>query len=1002
MLFIGPILWYTNLNQQILCNEKKINIVTTCLATFQDNELDPPNLMGTIESNRRIIIPMLSSSVNDARLSRANSIINEDTSIDDIFTHLTIQQIQKLNKDYKQNVTNAKEDLHGLVGNKYRDLIKIAEDISNMYEVTSEVDQKLSDLSYGQSRFVSFNTLNSFSKYSSTIRRKEASEARRNEKLTILKNIINNQLVSFEIRLLSSHRRPPLTNTSNYIYYAKCFYTLECIFGDTLKTDKHLANKLEAFKASFVSYLEAELSSYNAFSLTSYSNDAGKHKPSQNLIWEDIISSANSYLVSDDLDDLNEDEDEEEDVRLHDTDYNEDSDPEDALHEAYNKGSLPIVNYLIAYIILNHNNEELDTLSKVHDNFIKLRYDYLDKILSKILSTSKLGNTYNINFFKIFKYIENTCDYISKYLNTEKPTKNELLKNLKQDTGTWKASSLIGFHNWIENEDVKFNHDLVLRNVTNPKAVTVDDFPKLLAIFSDNLINQNSNNSEKGINNLSNSFVIFHNFIISLKKLDVSMVTNGSNSKLIELLSNSLKNNKTIATGLLENVISKTKHIFTLHFEALSKELGATADILSTIKLSVSDKKFASGTRSLELFSSDLVETIDADLNKYIDFVSQISSLPSLSTTNHDICHQINIWFDTYFEYKDIINFEKESDLNRLSPKNCLSHLSEALLSHKTTLSGKWGNFSRELMLNKFETLTESFNETLYNKIDNIIQAIESLVKTNEKNNDMKTFYYLLRILLTLSDRFVSFNESNNQNDRICKSISALHTLCKDIFGSIVKNIPCINNDDSSFLESFDTFIANLLSTPNGTLGLDLPNRPSLGLSSLMFYLSSKYLSPFTEDYTKDYEYGKLFLNQHVYKMFTEAKKEWILEDLIQKRIINELPGSVSNTDGNKDDNKEPIENKKEPLVGNDIDSSVITKEKFLLVFTNIVYLLQFANGTPVNDVNDSLIQGHAKKIKEAMQDKIDIDELSMTLIVKNIAEFYKSNRGIYLPLLIS
>lgn len=1000
MLLIGPILWYINLNQQnILCNEKKsMNSVTTSFATFQDNELDPPNLIGTIESNRQIIRPMLSSSANDTRLSRANSIINEDTSIDDIFTHLTIQQIQKLNKNYKQNVTNAKEDLHGLVGNKYRDLIKIAEDISNMYVVTSEVDQKLSDLSYGQSRFVSFNTLNSFSKYSSTIRRKEASEARRNEKLTILKNIINNQLVSFEIRLLSSHRRPPLKSTSNYIYYAKCFYTLECIFGDTLETDKHLANKLAAFKASFVSYLEAELSSYNAFSLTSYSNDAGKYKPSQKLIWEDIISRANSYLVSDDLDDLNEDEDEEEDVRLHDTDYNEDSDPEDALHETYNKGFSPIVNYLIAYIILNHNNEELDTLTKVHDNFVKLRYDYLDKILSKILSASEPENTYNINFYKIFKYIENTCDYISKYFNTEKPTKNELLKNLKQATGAWKASSLIGFHNWIENEDVKFNHDLVLRNVSNPEAVTVDDFPKLLAIFSDNLIKQNSNNNEKGINNLSNSFVIFHNFIISLKKLDVSMITSGSNSKLIELLSNSMKNNKTIATDLLENVISKTKHIFTLHFDALSKELGATADILSAIKLSVADKKFSSGTTNLELFSSDLVETIDADLNKYIDFVAQISSLPSLSTTNHDIYHQINIWFDTYFEYKDIINFEKESDLDRLSPNNCLSHLSEVLSSHKTNLSGKWGNFSRELMLNTFETLTESFNETLYNKIDNIIQAIESLVKNDEKNNDVETFYYLLRVLLTFSDRLMGFNESN-QNDRIRKSISALHTLCKDIFGSVVKIIPCVsNNDDSSFIESFDKFITNLLSTLNDTLGLDLSNRPSLRLSSLMFYLSSKYLSPFTENYAKDYEYGKLFLNQHVFKMFTESKKEWILEDLIQKRIINELPRSVSNTD----DSKESIENKEEALIENDIASSTITKEKFLLVFTNIVYLLQFANGTPITDVNDSLIQCHIKKLKEAMEDKIDIDDLSMTLIVKNIAEFYKSNRGIYLPLLIS
>lgn len=952
---------------------------------------------------------MLSSSTNDTRLSRANSDVNNDTSIDDIFTHLTIQQVQKLNKEYKQNVTNAKNDLHGLVGNKYRDLIKIAEDISNMYVVTSEVDQKLSDLSYGSSRFVSFNTLNSFSKYNSSIRKKEASDARRNEKLTILKNIINNQLMSFEIRLLSWHRRPPLKDTSNYIYYAKCYYTLENIFKDTLKTDMHLADKLAAFKASFISFLEAELSSYNAFSLTSYSNDAGKYKPSQNLIWEDIISSSNEYLVDDNLDDLSDED--EEGISFQDTDYNEDSDTEENLHETYNKSSSPIINYLTAYIILNQNNEELDTLTKVCDKFVNLRYCFLDNVFSKILSTSNSEDTPHINFYKIFKHVENTFDYVSKYFVRETATQNELLRNLKQATGTWKASNSIGFHNWIENEDVKFDQDLVLSNVSSQTAVsvTIDKFSKLLSTFSDNLIKKNSNNRGEGINHLSNVFVILHNFIISLKKLDVSMITNGSSSKLVELLSSSLKGSKTIVTDLLENVISKTKNIYALHFEALSKELemGAATDILSTVKQRVAHRKFNSESPSFDLFSSNLVETIDADLNKYIDFVAQISSLPSLSTTNYDICHQINIWFDTYFEYKDIITIEKESDLNRLTASNCLSHLSVVLLRNKSTLSGKWGNFSRDLLLQGFETLTANFNETLYDKIDNITEQIELSVKSSEKNNDLETLYYLLRVLLALSDRLVTFDENNKQNARVCKSTAVLHALCKDIFGSIVKIIPSLsNNDDSSFIDSFDKFIDHLFGCLSDTLTSELPNRPSLNLSSLMFYLASKYLSPLTSNYSKDYEYGRLFLNQQVYKTFIELKKEWILKDLIQNRMIDVLSDSlVDNTDDNKGDveNKEGIENKGKLLPNkNERGSSSITKEKFLLIFANIVYLLQFANGTPINDVTDILIQEHIKKLNQATKDEVIIDDLSMKLIVKDIAEFYKSNRGIYLPLLIS
>lgn len=944
--------------------------------------------------------------VKDDPLNRLNSIISEKTSIDDIFTHLTVPQIQKLNREYKQNVSNAKNELHALVGSKYRDLIEIAEDISSMYAVTSEVDQSLLNLSYKQSRFVKFSGSNAASNYNSFIRKQEASEARKAEKLTILKNVINNQLTSFEIKVLSSRQRPPLRNTANYIYYAKCFYTLETIFKDTLSTEKQLSDKLTAFKSSFLAFLRERLSSYNVFSLSSYSNSASEYRPSQNLVWENLFTGQNIYLADDDFNVYDEDENED---NLQDIDYTEEADIEEGLHETYNKNTSPIINYLVAYIILNHNNEKLNTLDKIRDNFVSLRYDFLDSLFKKILSTAEPQNISHVNFYKAFKYIENTCDYVSKYFDTSKPAKNELFKTLKQTTGSWKASSLIGFRNWFEVDDIKFELDLILSHSGDQSSeVTVSSlnkFPLLLSSFCDALIKLISDNSNSWLTDLSHVFVIFHNFIICLKKLEFFMISNGSSSKLIDVLSKSTQNDKTIAVCLLDSVILKTSDVYTTHLKGLTNEskIGKDDSILSVIKLNLSNRDFNAETTDAGLFTSNFVETIDHDLDLYIDKVAQITSLPPMSNVQKDVCHQINIWFDSYAEYNALISFENASDWSLLAPRNCLSHLSDVLSRNKTNVSGKWGNFSRDLLLNNFKELTISIDKDLHTKIDFLVKEIGESVQDYQNSNDLEALYYLLRILVTLLDRMTKLNKEASNKDSLSKPISVMSQLCKDITKSIVSIIPNVEaKNNQSFLDSFDKFVDKLLECQDNEQSSEIPSRPSLRLSSLMFHLSSTYLSPNSSDYSKDYSSCKIFLNQHISEMFIEAKNKWILEDLIQKRIIDKL-ASYSSSQIVKDDLEIEPENKESSTVHNEEqDKFVISKEKILLIFTNVIYLLQFTNDSPVHEIPNTCIQDVCKKINEATQNTLILDDLSVKLAAKNIGEFYKSNRGFYLPLLIS
>lgn len=204
-------------------------------------------------------------------------------SVDDIFRQMSIPQIHKLSREYKLKIEKTKSDLHSLVGSKYRDLIKIAEDIDSMYLISSDVDLKLTDLSYQKSNFIPFSNSNSHAKFNTIVRANHAREARRSSRILILRDAVNNILEKFDLKLSINENGSPLVHTSNLIYYAKVYYTIESLFADLLERYSNLKQKFLRLKENFINYLENELSSYNLFDNAVYGTTNDKIKHNQKL-----------------------------------------------------------------------------------------------------------------------------------------------------------------------------------------------------------------------------------------------------------------------------------------------------------------------------------------------------------------------------------------------------------------------------------------------------------------------------------------------------------------------------------------------------------------------------------------------------------------------------------------------------------------------------------------------------------------------------------------------
>lgn len=863
-------------------------------------------------------------------------------SANDIFIHLTVPQIVQLNGEYKAQVTRAKQDLHNLVGTKYRDLIRIAEDIDEMTQLTEEVDTKLADLSYRQTKFVNFSTKNPYAKFNSQFRQTKVKRSRDQSKPVILNYLINKKLVAFDLKLLNGK----ISNVSVLIYFAKVYHSIEFIFSDILSTNSPLNSTFLQLKQNFIHFLQLKLSTYNpstdSFLVNSHSLDIN-----------DILQSHNRQapsLESDDFDFLDDDDDPDNLATAVD---DEETDDLANLHLSFSNTYPQIVIYLISYIILNHTNPDLNTLTKILDKFISLRISYMNSLIGELKSTR--SNLANIKFFQLFKYVENTCEYVEKYFEPKKLVPSDLFRLLKQASAPWKATDIIGFHHWFESDDVKLNQDVYLINLPQSSLIAAHESLSSLSSVISSLLSHifDSFNSKDPLSILTNHLIVLHNFIVSLGKVEISCAVNGKTSKLLAMVTSTR-----LVEEVLQMVTSNISQTFSQHCETLSSE-----DIEDSIINVIKREPVSENTdRSLGMFSVDLVDFIDTEINDYITYVRDSSLSSSFSTIdrfpNEIFTKNINDWFDLCISLTYFLETDELKTSNRKHGALAFVHLVNFMGRKFDELNDRlltWGKFSQSVLLDNFKKLNSEINDQFWAQITAFAENIEKLA-----NPKITLFnaYFLLQITIVLKGRI----QKHESEDHKQKAVDSLDKSLQALYGYIIDQIPQGNN---SYLSSLENALSATTDSLESDISYDIPTRPSLKLSSLLYQLSSKFLSPGSDQ--EAYQYTKCFIFTDINgkDIFTKLKNEWLKTKLIDEFILAKLPVTETKLPG----------------------------EKTKVIFAELVYISCFLN-------NPELVNSSLAKINDVSESPIA--ESTSQAITKGINDYYKSSKNLFLPLLIN
>ena len=274
-----------------------------------------------------------------------------------------------------------------------------------------------------------------------------------------------------------------------------------------------------------------------------HAND--KFRPSQRLNTNDLVMNNSQILLQDDFDiDYEVDDDELDDGNDDDKEANNAFEVDEIVNsklESYDKNTLVICNYLISYTILNGGK------APVASKFIELRMAYIDSLLNDLPTKSPLDQ---VNFYQIFKFLEHTCNYVDSYFEK---TSSDYHRILTHVTKPWNATTLIGHKVWIEDELIQFAAD---STTTFDRATKFTELIKLVFDFTIKSLPQDNIKFE----NLTLTVFVFHNFLVSLKRLQDSVELSGLDSKFIAVMSKTnLLNDLLVKVGSFINS-SYVKH----------------------------------------------------------------------------------------------------------------------------------------------------------------------------------------------------------------------------------------------------------------------------------------------------------------------------------------------------------------------------------------------------------------------------------------------------------
>lgn len=893
--------------------------------------------------------------------------LNNDDSVEELFEKLQIGEIQKLNVKVKENAKESRESLHALVGAKYRSLIRIAEDIGNMYEVVSENDKNLSRLCYGKCDFFSFIEPSPLFKFESLEKKEQREKFLENSIYDLLLSIVNDNIIPLSLEILFNEGVTSQWPSSRFVQIARFFYTLEAVFQDELMRNETISKQVHDAQEQINGSLESELVKYTLPLNFSTADDSSFYAKGQFTISSLLCKGKSSLYFDETYDDY-----------LLETNYSRiDEDDEmyaddDMSDDDLCASPFPIVNYIVANIVLNAPTDR--SLRNVLDNFVNLRVKYLDRLLKDIFSRTSLEDSESVNFLKIFKYYDSTIQIVKKILFQS----CESLRRAFERIDGCNSNKILGTSQSINPKDVNINFGSMPEELLTIEDLDASfkEFPLVFFDFCTNLIKEVQVKSETNkVKAISMIFLIVYDICEGLIILEES---NGSNQTSFEIISSITSSDSFLS--LVKFALQSIEMIYHSHLELLAPPIHDTnvSNISMKVRSQLINVPEVEET-PFRLFSSKKRDYIANNVDDYMTYVSILSCSGS-SSVYDEVLQDLENWFNVSYALEAQLLLERFSEKSKLVK---LIELLDSLIGTKVQ-ENNWKSETKLRISDELKELNRRLSIDFAQSISRFQEFIDGLLTEYLRTSSFTVLYKLLRLLVVFERNARKLNAKYNKKKTI---LDYDHEMSSRILSHVIKTVSSASENDQS---KFEDEIVGEFTISNSSTYME---RPSIGLISLLLQFSQKLIDPMGDFKKRGYSFGDVFLSAEVLPIFVNLKNDWIRKTLIEEKILLCLRSYL----GEISSNQECINEKESlpPCERRDMDRVKAALSFFII---QLSYLLQFTQPTRV-EIKDPLIQQCDAIIAEAFKKPILL-HTEVELLLKNAADFYECNKGLYLPLL--
>lgn len=864
-----------------------------------------------------------------------------DLSVDELFQQHLVRLIQQLYARYTSQVSQAKEDLHTLVGEKYRDLIRIAEDVDIMSTESSQVDASLSDLAYRPSRHAQFGAC-AASRFDSKIRMAKAERARELLQTTILNNVINNQIIGFDLKLKTNS----ISSTADLVHLAKIYHSVSSAFLSTLNTHPHISSRFKKLRAHFVQYLERKLACYS-------SNIPAGDLDISNLILKSSAAWSDMDALEDFEDSFGGEELEEASVWDH--------------HGQALPGFLtqcvPILNLLVAYTIMTSDQIEVLSSDKLVSRFLSLRFEYFSEQLSSLLGHDSLQN---VNFYAIFSFLEGTCLIVRKYLMGDGISD---IRSRLSDIKAWNPADLLGFHNWMDVTQVMLAEDrfsALPDDYLNSAHSPLEQFSTFLSTFCSQL---QQSVSAKQDAEPTHKLQLLHNLIASLRRVEIACAQMDIKSMAVSLSSE---------TKLVSTFLTQT-------LQAVQQLIENQQNLLITQLVNfIKDAPVPSSNQ--EPFTLDFVSVIDNDVSEYlrtvIDVASQNDPLQSHATNDSLQC-KLKQWFS-----------HQRALLSLLEPQSEIRKGLQDMVAKKHRNLPEfelWQGFSFDTLQSQFDKVLEALKSSLVQKISEFKGSLSENFREKQGASDGEDILLELNILFIIRKNLFALHLS----PKLAVEVE-LKQEAELLFEKLLNVVFTKGNFGSNFL--FNSCAA--LSSTVDEIAISLG--PHMRLYSMMNQLATNM---FASSLLSESELYALYLDDEFKQQYVRVKNKWIVKNLINLIDFSQLTiQGTAERNGALDDEEKQELNSSDLEPETDADGTLKKNANALVsqtrqILANVAFILQFTSSDRISAEHE-VLSVVLEKLRVSGANALDSSIVESVL--RGVSNFYESGKETYMPLLLN